>query len=576
MDFRRFWPGGLFFSLIGLHGILSFNAARQLSPTWDEIIYPAAGYAQWKTGDITWNTEHGILSKLLDAAPLLPLHLQLPSTEKNEDEHVFGFRFTFQNNHTAQKIIWLSRLPAILFSLLTLGLLGFWSARLWGPHGALLTGAVYAMTPILLSRGSTALLEMPMYFFTALALMAHAHAMEGRSKKYLVLCGAATGLALSCKLPALPLLPAFFLLQWLGRADRPSIAQGIKRFAWLLSGLGIALAGLYAPWKHASLSFHETLRNLFLFDQILPYYWHGQPLLNAPSLLSLYAFVIKAPIPLLLLAITGTVLGWRSEKHRVQIIQALVFVGCCLGSVFFFRKPVTSIQFSPGYLMLAFLAGACGRVFEKSSFGVLHAILLCLLAWGCADMLSVYPNELSYFNFFAGGSAQGYRWLADSDQDWGQTLPLLAAYLEKKKPGGVILCYSGAADPAAWRIHYQDLLSPALVNRFRIDDPIDSAAAPILLAVATKVLQSEPRYTAWLLAHRKPDMLVAQTFFIYDITRDADVWRWMAAVYVETRRLALARAALERAMTIEPGTNNDRQMLAAVDLAQKRMIKSKE
>ena len=45
-------------------------------------------------------------------------------------------------------------------------------------------------------------------------------------------------------------------------------------------------------------------------------------------------------------------------------------------------------------------------------------------------MLRVHPNYLAYFNEAAGGPAQGWRWLVDSNVDWGQELPGLKRYMD--------------------------------------------------------------------------------------------------------------------------------------------------
>jgi len=37
----------------------------------------------------------------------------------------------------------------------------------------------------------------------------------------------------------------------------------------------------------------------------------------------------------------------------------------------------------------------------------------------------VYPHYLAFFNQSIGGPHNGYKWLADSNIDWGQDLKLL-------------------------------------------------------------------------------------------------------------------------------------------------------
>ena len=53
------------------------------------------------------------------------------------------------------------------------------------------------------------------------------------------------------------------------------------------------------------------------------------------------------------------------------------------------------------------------------------------LAWLAISTLRVYPQGISYFNEWIGGPAQGWRYLADSNIDWGQNLPGLGVYMER-------------------------------------------------------------------------------------------------------------------------------------------------
>ena len=44
-----------------------------------------------------------------------------------------------------------------------------------------------------------------------------------------------------------------------------------------------------------------------------------------------------------------------------------------------------------------------------------------------------FPSYLAYFSDFVGGSKQGYKYLADSNLDWGQDIKRLKNYLEKNQ-----------------------------------------------------------------------------------------------------------------------------------------------
>jgi hypothetical protein len=56
-------------------------------------------------------------------------------------------------------------------------------------------------------------------------------------------------------------------------------------------------------------------------------------------------------------------------------------------------------------------------------------ITLCLIL--ILKTIFSYPSYMSYFNEFAGGSNQGYRYVTDSNADWGQDLKRLDKFVER-------------------------------------------------------------------------------------------------------------------------------------------------
>ena len=71
----------------------------------------------------------------------------------------------------------------------------------------------------------------------------------------------------------------------------------------------------------------------------------------------------------------------------------------------------------------------------------------------------IAPHQLAYFNESVGGPEQGYRYLSDSNLDWGQDLKGLKAYMDKEKLPIIYLSYFGTAPPSYYGIRYQDVAS---------------------------------------------------------------------------------------------------------------------
>jgi hypothetical protein len=75
-----------------------------------------------------------------------------------------------------------------------------------------------------------------------------------------------------------------------------------------------------------------------------------------------------------------------------------------------------------------------------------------LVAVQVTTCLFAGPDKLSYFSLMVGGSSQGYRYLVDSNVDWGQDLPRLKSELERRGYKKVLLAYFGTARPEAYGI----------------------------------------------------------------------------------------------------------------------------
>jgi hypothetical protein len=67
-----------------------------------------------------------------------------------------------------------------------------------------------------------------------------------------------------------------------------------------------------------------------------------------------------------------------------------------------------------------------------------------------SSAILIAPHYLSYFNRLSGGPAVGYRYLADSNIDWGQDLPALREALSNLGSRGLLFSYFGNAPFASY------------------------------------------------------------------------------------------------------------------------------
>jgi hypothetical protein len=85
---------------------------------------------------------------------------------------------------------------------------------------------------------------------------------------------------------------------------------------------------------------------------------------------------------------------------------------------------------------------------------ILGTILAVLVVWVIAEPVVNFPSYLSYFNEFVGGPKNGYKYVTDSNVDWGQDIKRLSVWVDdynKNNPADPIdkirVDYFGGADP---------------------------------------------------------------------------------------------------------------------------------
>jgi hypothetical protein len=546
-------PRWLLALLLTAHGLFVMDAIRKQSPTWDEIIVPAVGLAQWRTGEISINAAHPFLSKLLCSFPLLLTSARMPfdhASWREKDPSRFGFEFTFRGTSEPRKIIFWSRIPSLILSV-GMCLIGFlWGRSVWGERGGFVCLICLSFSPILLSRASLALLEMPLYFFLALTLYLWTQWLRSARRTFYFLAAGTAGCAMACKSAAVPFLAALLLSEITRKSPRLFLRRMRDALGFFLLIILTVLL-LYLPWKGGLSALKEAWIFPLQFGKTHnQFYFAGTLFQNAPAIFSWAALALKAPLFIWALALWGSIQWYRSGQERDLWWGLLWIVGVTLLSAFVAGTALSTVQLSPLYIALAAFASgiACTKWDSKKA-----ALALLLFIGAGVDVANAHPNQLAFFNLLTGGPPHGHRWLADSDQDWGQSLPELARYLKREGDPHVILCYSGSADPEAYGIFYQDLLSPALVSRGRKNRLLPLEGQRVYLAISTKVLQVEPEALQWLTGSLSPKKMVDACFFIFDISMEAGIFQRMARIYRQTGRETEARWAEEKARKLEPG-----------------------
>lgn len=168
------------------------------------------------------------------------------------------------------------------------------------------------------------------------------------------------------------------------------------------------------------------------------------------------AFVLKTPLPALLLGAAGA-LAWATARDRRRTLYRaaplLAFFGAYWALSIQMTLNIGHRHILPTYPVF-YLVAAAAVLWIPRGAGRIGALALGLaVAAHAVDSSLARPFYLSYFQPLAGPAKTHHRLLVDSSLDWGQGLPDLARWLHEKRTSGdqapVFLTYFGADSPRA-------------------------------------------------------------------------------------------------------------------------------
>jgi len=268
------------------------------------------------------------------------------------------------------------------------------------------------------------------------------------------------------------------------------------------------------------------------------------------------AFVLKYPPPFVLMGAAGllSLLRFPTVPRARKIalsLPPLVLVGVAMSqSIDIGVRSVLPLAPFAALWGGAALAAARGSLARGFAVG---AVALSALSG-----LACFPDFLAYFNPLLGGTRAADRWLVDSNLDWGQDLPALAAAVRRRGISELRLAYFGAGVPAHWGIPATDATRPG----------------PGWYAISRTSLAGlwppgDP--FAWLRA-RTPVELVGGSIALFEIREedlpppldadDAAMRQGLTALYDRGNAVA-AVAAFQSVLVRHPGHYGARYQLAA-------------
>jgi 4-amino-4-deoxy-L-arabinose transferase-like glycosyltransferase len=537
-DARHLAVALLLLALFFAQGWLFIRAHAQ---TYDEAVHLAAGYSYLATGDFRLDAEHPPLVKALQALPLfigyrLPFDPD-PRLWQDAQGFLIGRDFLYGSAVPADRMLTLARLVNLLLGGWLLVIVGWWAFRLWGRGAALAALALGSFDPNLIAHSSLVTTDVGVSAFMLSTVYLLWEYVQAPRWGLLAATGLSAGVALVSKFSALLLVPILFLIAVLliGTDRSLVVPRGTTphwprhRLIHATSTVGIILAvsalvipAVYlfegwGPWL-------SGLRHLLAIAQAgRSSFYMGEYSYEGWWSYYLGAFLLKTPLGTLALVVLA--LGLQTARARLTW-PAAVFLLSPVIVVFAVttqsRVAVGLRYILPVYPFLFVLAGRVATVPWRRSrlaVGLAYASLLVAVL----SSLRVSPHQLAYFNELVGGPDRGYRYLLDSNLDWGQDLKGVRAYMDREKLPIIYLSYFGTAPPAYYGIRHQ-----FVPGSWPLEWPIQTETVPLdaprkILAISANNLQdlfhsSHPLFE-WLRA-REPIATIGHSIFVYDLAHD--------------------------------------------------------
>lgn len=539
--------------LLALFAAQSGSIALKKSNTWDESAHILAGYAYLKDGmDYLSPLHHPAFGRLLTGFfPSIALDLDfdskvLPEESPDSDFFPYSIKFIYKNKTDAQTILFLSRLTNVILGVI-LGLYIFlWSKRLWGASGAILSLFIYSLSPDFLAHSSLATTDLPITaFFFISTYYLYCIAVDGVSVKGIIAASIALTLAFTSKHTAFLLVP-FVALSLVFAARR----QGWRRAAiafvcvclviyagiWAIYGFRFHSAGEnYVPlyWGKFASSRFEPLFTFLSSVKFLPeaYLYGVNGVLSGSGggksafLMGGYsttgwwyyffaAFLIKTPIPALVLLSAAILYSLTGDEYRAKAAMLLLPV-LLIFAVFSIQKVNIGVRHVlPAYPFLIMLTGFTANIKTQSQRAGRAVFYICC-CWYVWAAISIFPHQLAYFNEFIGGPKNGYKYLVDSNLDWGQDLKGLKTYMDEHGIKKVKLAYFGLNDPANFGIDYDYLPSYVVLNPNNVKETVEVKGWFAISATMLQGVYLQDRNLYAIFKETTPVDMIGYSIFIY-------------------------------------------------------------
>jgi hypothetical protein len=445
------------------------------------------------------------------------------------ESQIFGKLFVFGSGNDGERMMFLGRLPMIGLTLMAGALACVWGWKTGGQMSGVLALAMWSLNIIALAYGNLILTDVGALLMMPAAIWAFSEYLQAPSKGRAVIWGVTTAGALLMKFSSVLLGPIFVGLGavyfWRYESQRDWRKWRTVGYAFL-AGYGLVLLAYLPNWElpppisnqEAQLlqvpGWFQHLRSVLIPGQFFkgigiavshasgghPAYLAGEWRETGWWYYFPVAFLLKTPLPLIGLTGIGLTLGIRQRK-TITFAQAVPWIAAAIYLLF---AVMSSINIGVRHLLPMYVLLAVGVAQQLAQANRrLQLTTWVLTGWLAIEAIVAYPHYIPYFNQLTGGTANGYRYLLDSNYDWGQDAKRLKQFVTDCGIEHIYLDYFGT----------QTEIEHLQIPNTRVNAEQAKQVKQGWLVVSASQLM-RPEWT-WLRESRQPTTRIGYTLFAY-------------------------------------------------------------
>lgn len=389
---------------------------------------------------------------------------------------------------TMREQLFLSRIPTVLFSVILALFVFTWAKQLYGVKAALFSLTLFTFCPTITAHSgvvtndiySAALIFISVFFFVRY--------LKDSSLKNLIITSVMIGGAQVAKQTALLIFPIFALILFVMilRKKRIHNLEFIKKRKLILHGFLCLFIVLFIV--NAAYNFNGTFMtvrdyNRYHIDNISSQATEGEvhEALSGLSLLRTHLSFFPVPLPKVYVKAISTGVyynktgeghgpiyllgklsnsGWWYYFPIASLLKfplptfVLLLISIVVSRKFIAQQPLDEFALisSPLIIYIFFVAYCTAQIGVRYLIPILPFLYVfvgkvvtyvprkkcnlyrisyqLLMTWFIISSISFFPHYISYFNELIGSRLNMYKWLADSNVDWGQNEYYLEKYIE--------------------------------------------------------------------------------------------------------------------------------------------------